>query len=224
MNSRQMMNVLSVSAMTATIGLAAGAAHAAPITIIDGDGNLAAPYSPKFPDTTGDIVTGQTIDGLGAAQITFDLRNEKIMLEASAPRPILEDNTLLTGEVYVTSLNVDDTAQGWDRLRITLHQSGESQVTLQAGISGVGMNWLPTQANTWQSFSFDLTQMDGWTADLSTREVYRIQIMEDDDPDHQNSFALRNVIFTAPIPEPASAGLLAAGLGLMLVRRRQASA
>ncbi len=224
--------MMSKVAMMAGVLLGAGAVSAAPITIIDGTGNVVAPYS----GGTNFVTYGQTVGGEGAAQVNFTGRNNEQLMTAAVPRPLLDTNRYVTAELYVaTTEDTDGTTvvqQGINRMKIILRNPDDgTQDTLWIGDdpgdgADVGMGWYPVQAGAWQTFAWDLTQESWWTESYSSWEVYRIALNESaaipnpNDSGLSNQFAIRNWQLT-DVPEPGSLSLIGMGLGAMLLRRRR---
>lgn len=207
----------AVVAWTLALALATSSAMAAPIIIINGDGN---PETPFVSNDEGDgITSGQIVDGLGAAQVDFVTQNQSVTFQSSNPRPLLDDNSILSAEIFVTMTEVtignETAAQGEDRIRLVFRNPDDGTQETQWA---AGLGWFPA-ANTWTKFSYDLTQESWWTNDYSDWEVFRVILFENNDDPYQNSFAIRNL--QLEVPEPASLALMGLGSLMIITRRRR---
>ncbi len=171
----------------------------AQVFVIDGTGNAVATFS----NTSSPYITwNQTVGGFGAAIFnSLATRNVNTTIQSASPRPLLGDNNVLSAEIYVTHTEIDGCSQGENRIRVVFRNpDGGAQDTQWAGTSGGeggnGLQWFPSETNTWTTFNYDLTKESWWENDYSSWEIYRFLLYENDDKNYDNTFAIRNLKFT----------------------------
>ena len=218
-SSRRRSIVFGVAAML--LSWAPMSAWSSPILIINGSGNAESPFTNNSEGTL--VTSGATVGGLGAAQVDFTARNQNVTYQSSGVRPLLDDNSVISAEIYVTQTEVTvaeaSAAQGENRIRI-IFRNPDGGAQQQQWVQGPGLGWFP-DAETWTTFSYDLTQEAWWANDYSDWEVFRVILFENDDDPFINSFAIRNLQLTVPVPEPASMALVMLGGLLMVAKRRK---